>query len=550
MRVKSTALLVFILCLVPVVAQADITRISPSSIPYGAAEETLSIFGTELSGTESTFVVFDGPGGQFFVLPANAIPNEDDPEAPPQYPSNLLVASVPGGIPFAPGPYQINVIAKDVGQDARTLGPVIFTVGDAPVDGPPIFTYTETVVQEAANSEGAFVNFDVSAQSPNGDPVPVTCSRTSGSQFAIGTTPVSCSATNSFGTSMISFIVVVADQTNPVVTVPDDITSTSPVVTFEASAVDNIDGPLPVTCSPSSGSTFNPGVTQVTCRATDSNNNTGIGTFLVILEGGEPVLTVPADITVTSPDDQPVVVDYTVTATNDATITCLPAGNTTFSVGTTVVTCTATNLTGSDTKSFKIIVQSGSTPEITVPDDIVAEATSPDGAVVEFEATATNGATIVCTPASGSTFALGVTTVSCTATNAGGSDTDTFTVTVVDSTPPQILSVDANPGVLWPPNHQMVNVSVVVVAVDVADPAPVSQIISVTSNQPINGTGDGDVAPDWVITGPLTVQLRSERAGSQDRIYTITVQTTDASGNTTTATDTVVVSNARRRAVH
>jgi hypothetical protein len=96
----------------------------------------------------------------------------------------------------------------------------------------------------------------------------------------------------------------------------------------------------------------------------------------------------------------------------------------------------------------------------------------------------------------------------------------------------------------------MVNVTVTVVAVDSVDPAPVSQIISVTSNQPINGTGDGDTSPDWVITGPLTVQLRSERSHGKDRIYTITIETTDASGNSTTATDTVVVTNVRRRAVH
>lgn len=93
----------------------------------------------------------------------------------------------------------------------------------------------------------------------------------------------------------------------------------------------------------------------------------------------------------------------------------------------------------------------------------------------------------------------------------------------------------------------MVNVTVAVVAFDVADPNPVSRIISVTSNQPVNGTGDGDAAPDWQITGPLTVKLRSERSSGQDRIYTITVETVDDSGNSTTATDTVKVTNSKQR---
>jgi hypothetical protein len=66
--------------------------------------------------------------------------------------------------------------------------------------------------------------------------------------------------------------------------------------------------------------------------------------------------------------------------------------------------------------------------------------------------------------------------------------------------------------------------------------------VSVTSNQPINGTGDGDESPDWVITGPFSVNLRAERAGSQDRVYTITYSATDLYGNVSTATITVVVS--------
>jgi hypothetical protein len=554
MRVRSAALLVSIVCLLPIVAQADISGISPQSIPYGTVEESVTITGSELSGTESTLVTFDGPGGQFVVQPTNVLPN-DDPDAPPLYPSDKLVVFIPGEVAGASGTYSITVTAKDVGLDARTFGPVTFTVLEPSFDGPPLIAYSEVQVEEATSSRGAIVTLDVSAQNPNGDPVPVTCSPESGSVFPIGGTSVNCSATNSFGTSRATIYVVVTDFTPPVVTVPADIVSSTPVVTFEASAVDEIDGALPVTCSPSSGSSFGPGVTQVVCSATDNTGNIGYGFFTVTLPGGAPVITVPADITADSPDGQPVQVPFTVTATNDATIVCLygagiPFEGNLFGVGTTTLTCTATNLTGSDTKSFSVTVRDLTAPpppELTVPDDITVEATSADGAEVTFVTTATNGGIIVCTPASGSTFALGETTVSCTATNDGGSDTDSFTVTVVDTTPPQILSVDATPGVLWPPNHQMVDVTVAVVAFDVADPAPVSRIISVTSNQPVNGTGDGDVAPDWQITGPLTVKLRSERSSGQDRIYTITVETMDASGNTTTATDTVKVVNSKQR---
>lgn len=545
-------------CLLPIAAKADITGISPNTITSGGVENFVSISGTNLSGTESTFIVFDGPAGQFTGVPSNAIP-DPDPDAIPQYPENLLIAFVPDEVALTPGTYQVTVVYKDTGMDAVTLGPVTFTVEEETFDGPPLIFGEEVHVEEATSSRGAIVHFEVAAIDPDGTPLPVTCTPASGSQFPMGGTLVSCSASNSFGTSTTSVYVLVVDFDGPVVTVPADIVSTNAVVTFEASAVDQIDGARPVTCSPASGSTFGAGTTQVTCSASDESGNIGYGFFTVTLPGGLPVITVPGDLTADSPDGESVEVPFTVTATNDAEIVCLygPApgvpflGNR-FDVGVTTLTCTATNLTGSDTDSFTVTVRDLSAPpppELTVPDDITVEATSPAGAEVTFTATATNDGVVVCTPASGSTFALGETTVTCTATNDGGSDTDSFTVTVVDSTPPQILSVDANPAVLWPPNHQMVNVTVTVVAVDVADPTPVSRIISVTSNQPVNGTGDGDTAPDWQITGPLTVKLRSERSHGQDRTYTITVETVDASGNSTTATDTVVVTNSKRRAV-
>ena len=69
-------------------------------------------------------------------------------------------------------------------------------------------------------------------------------------------------------------------------------------------------------------------------------------------------------------------------------------------------------------------------------------------------------------------------------------------------------------------------------------------IISITSNEPVNGTGDGDTAPDWEIVDANHVRLRAERAGNGDgRTYTITVKCVDANGNMSIATTTVVVAH-------
>src|SRR6185295_9433587 len=82
-------------------------------------------------------------------------------------------------------------------------------------------------------------------------------------------------------------------------------------------------------------------------------------------------------------------------------------------------------------------------PVVTVPANATIEATSAAGAVYTFAATATDvldGAiATTCTPASGSTFPFGPTTVNCTATDAHGNhSTASFTVTVHDTTGPTV----------------------------------------------------------------------------------------------------------------
>jgi hypothetical protein len=99
-----------------------------------------------------------------------------------------------------------------------------------------------------------------------------------------------------------------------------------------------------------------------------------------------------------------------------------------------------------------------------------------------------------------------------------------------DHEPPAISSVAASPASLWPPNNKMVPVTISVTVTDAVDPAPSSKIDSVTSS-----AGPGDPKnPNWEITGDLTVNLRADKDGGDGRTYTITVRSTDASGNSAT----------------
>jgi hypothetical protein len=124
---------------------------------------------------------------------------------------------------------------------------------------------------------------------------------------------------------------------------------------------------------------------------------------------------------------------------------------------------------------------------------------------------------------------------------AGQASTDTTAVTVLDTTAPTITSVSASPATIQPPNHKMVPVTVTAAANDTCGAASCS-IASITSNESVNGQGDGNTAADWEITGPLTATVRAERSGDgSGRIYTLTVRCTDPSGNASTGTTTVTV---------
>jgi len=171
------------------------------------------------------------------------------------------------------------------------------------------------------------------------------------------------------------------------------------------------------------------------------------------------------------------------------------------------------------------------------------------GAIVNYPAPTIVGSCGVITyvPPSGSFFPVGVTNVLATGTSTidnSTTDTSPFTVTVNDTEGPSVTDPIASPSSLWPPNHQMRNVTVSYSATDNCTSAGnITCIISsVTSNEPVNGTDDGDTAPDWQIVNNHLVRLRAERSGiGTGRIYTITVRCTDQYGNHTFKTVLVTV---------
>jgi hypothetical protein len=329
------------------------------------------------------------------------------------------------------------------------LAPASFTVNvNPPANTAPTLNLPGNLTAGATSNAGAVVNYSVSATDAQDDPDPIpSCLPASGSTFPLGTTTVNCSVTDSGGLSASgSFTVTVQDTTAPTVTVPANITAeaTGPsgaAASFTASANDLVDGSITPSCSPASGSTFVLGNTTVTCSATDAAGNTGSASFTVtVRDTTAPAVTVPANMTIEATGPSGAVATFTASASDlvsgPLAATCSPATGSTFPLGTTAVNCSATDAAGNTgSASFSVSVVDTTPPTLALPSNMTVSATSAAGAVVTFSASATDivdgAVAVICTPASGSTFAPGTTTVNCSATDAAGNTASgSFTVSV------------------------------------------------------------------------------------------------------------------------
>jgi hypothetical protein len=398
---------------------------------------------------------------------------------------------------------------------------------------------------DATSPSGAIATFGATAvliRQSDGTavrPVPVVCDHMSGTTFPIGTTTALCKALDAAtGALAVGWVKVRVVGGLPAIHLPPSIVppagltveatdQTGARVSYDVTANDAFGTPLLVTCTPPSSTLFSltlggPG-TNVVCQASDAAGQTAQVNFPVyVVDTTPPVLTLPGPITVNGGPGG-AVVSYTATATDSVsgviTPTCVPPSGSTFPLGTTPVNCTASDAAGNAAVpgSFTVTVINPNTPPVvTVPANLKVEATGPSGAKVTFTATATDAQdgtlTPTCTLASGTTFAIGTTTVTCTANDSGGlSGAASFTVTVTDTKGPTFSNV---PGTIT-------------AYATTASGAKVSY-----TKPNANDTVDG--------ARPVTCTPTS---GSQFPVYktTVTCTASDTRGNTNTATFTVWV---------
>lgn len=140
--------------------------------------------------------------------------------------------------------------------------------------------------------------------------------------------------------------------------------------------------------------------------------------------------------------------------------------------------------------------------------------------------------------------------------NSGG-DTLTFELIVnddaLDSNPDQVsihlLNINdppachlasASPNKLWPPNHKLATINIIGVTDPDNDTISLT-VTSITQDEPINGTGDGDTTPDGITQGDSALIRKERMGGGNGRVYEINFIADDAISGSCSGAVTVCV---------
>ncbi len=387
--------------------------------------------------------------GKVVTFAATATDNVDGPVQ--------VIASPASGSTFPITTTAVGLAASDAAHNTATASFLVTVQDTTPpaIGAAPVLTPIE-----ATGPNGAVVTFTVPTATDIVDgTVAVSATPASGSTFGLGNSVVTLRSTDAHNNSASkTFAVVVQDTTPPALTLPTSQTleatsAAGAVATFAASATDIVTANPTITYSAASGSTFGFGSTTVNVSAKDAANNTSSGSFTItVRDTTAPVLaTVSANQTAEASSSAGATVTYAAATATDAvgpvTLSYSHASGAVFPIGTTVVTVSAVDAAGNAAlaKTFTVTVRDTTAPALTVPTVTAVEATGPTGAIVNYPAaTATDAVgvtSLTYSRASGTTFAIGTTSVTVTATDAAGNlTTKSFNVTVKDSTAPAIVA--------------------------------------------------------------------------------------------------------------
>jgi formylglycine-generating enzyme required for sulfatase activity len=179
------------------------------------------------------------------------------------------------------------------------------------------------------------------------------------------------------------------------------------------------------------GCTFSPEHASATACETQPIN-------LTVLNDGDPVAEVSVAVEVVNGPNTGFQTTLTTDAQGRASFELAGTG----ALGTDVIVATVT-LNNVQETCQATREWTNSPPVISCPGDITCNSITPDGGTIWWDVFATDECdtpTITCTPTAGSQFPIGSTTVTCIATDShGAQDSCTFTVTITDTIPDELL---------------------------------------------------------------------------------------------------------------
>jgi ELWxxDGT repeat protein len=362
-----------------------------------------------------------------------------------------LAYSHASGSEFPLGATQVTVTASDAAGNTASCAFTI-TVRDTTA---PALTCPANLTVEAVGPQGAAVAYaPAEASDAASRPVELRYSHARGDTFPLGTTRVTVTATDSAGNSATcGFDVTVVDTTPPTLACPANLTAeaTSALganVSWPPVPAEDTVSSATVTLSHEPGTVFGFGSTVVTATGSDAAGNTASCAFTITVhDTTAPTLSCPADLSAEATTPEGSTVTYpSATASDGAsavTVTYSQSSGTHFGVGTTDVFVTAQDAAGNSSScGFRISVALPPLPEITCPSNLATEATSSQGAAVQYPAATVSGrapVVLAYSQASGAAFPLGTTAVTASATDGlGRAVSCTFELTVRDSTAPTL----------------------------------------------------------------------------------------------------------------
>jgi len=359
---------------------------------------------------------------------------------------NGEIASITNDAPdvFSLGETTVTWTATDSSNNFSSLTQLVTVVDTT---APEIYAPTD-IVLEADSVDQNIVNFDSATTVDIQD---VVIYLDAPDVFPLGETTVTWTAVDTSGNSAsVTQTVTIIDTTEPALSIPDDQTveATSLEQTFvnigQAEAHDITGISSIVNNAPD---VFPLGSTLISWTATDNHGNITTAYQTITVEDTiSPTIIVPEDIIAEAidPDTNYIELGELVTSDSVRVESITNDKPDAFPFGSTTVTWTVTDISGNISEATQTVTLIDTTsPEIFVPADIVAEATSLSGNMIELgEATGHDIMGIASVTEHPSRyFTLGETTIEWTVVDtSGNSASATQTVTIVDTTAPSITA--------------------------------------------------------------------------------------------------------------